>query len=269
MTTAATGHAYAEGRVAEGAVGTERSANRFRPSRTHFRLMGALLRSPEIHFAGAKNTPVLFLPLGATTPGRGTWFLSVRLWGTVAEELADVLVAGQILYVEGEMTWWKPPEGSRSKVYLDARTLRVVKGEYPLTPPDRRGQRRLQGGINEVWVSGYLASEVRHLRSEGGVEGVSFSVGVPGGGGFYNVSLWGEVVQAFLRLNPAQRDQILVRGFLHSKSYTAKDGKEVWALGVKGEEVYLLGFASPRRATPAGISAPTEYDLPHEEETPF
>lgn len=238
----------------------------FRPSRAHFRLMGALVRGVDLRYLGEKNTPVLHIPLGASGP-KGTWYLTVDLWGPQAESRADDLRPGQVVYAEGEMRWYRPPEGGRGRVNLTARLLRVLSGTYPMLT-DRKGQARLQGGINEVWLQGSLASEVRSLASKDGGRGATFSVGVPGIG-FFDVVLWGEEAERLLASVPERKQPLLVRGALQSRSYTDKEGRTVWAVGIRGEEVHLLarGAQADRQGQEEGL--PTEYDLPGEEELPF
>lgn len=250
----------------------------YRSYGNHFRLVGSLLRSPDLMYFGEKGIPFLSLSLGATTPGVGTWFLTLGLWGKLGEKLADSLKPGQTVFAEGELRW-RGGEGKPHKVYLNARSLWLFPSPGAPLIEDARGQKRIQGGMNEVTLLGYVASEPRHIATPEGKKGLAFSLGVPGdGGGFFPVVVWEEIPiqgEGILRA----KQPVFLRGSAHSRKYVSQKYGEIYALSVRAREVYSLAKivpSNPEEAEPrgqGGISSRfdrTEYDLPDwEERLPF
>lgn len=212
-------------------------------------LCGSVVSQKDIRTP--QNTPIKEFTLagidqilgGEGQPLELSWYHKVTAFGALAEIYAE-LSEGTVLFVSGSLNYSTWDEGKRSALEVKALQLTEVEGEFEFRE-DKKGQRRLVGGVNEVTLIGNLTRDVELRYTPQGVAVARFTVAdherwLEGNDTrerthFVGVEIWRDGAEAVKDYKKGER--VFVHGRFINDSWTDQDGKKRYTNKVEADLV--------------------------------
>lgn len=225
-------------------------------------LAGTLTQNPELKYTPT-GLAILEMNLAGNDHVMGDdstvrelpWYHRVSVFGSVAETLANQLVAGTPVFVEGSLNYrqWETPEGQKRSL-LDIKAQRVeVLGFGPrqgeTTVLDAKGQHRLKNAMNEVRLIGNLTRDAELRYTSSGQPVTRFTLAInerfrnKSGAQqekvhFVDINVWHFLADSCSSLKKG--DAVLVSGRLVNDSWTDQEGHKRYNTRVEGSRVEYL-----------------------------
>ncbi len=174
-----------------------------------------------------------------------TAYLPVILFGSYAEALKPLLTPSSVVELFGrlEQSTFEDDAGKlRTNNTLIPEQLLVLEGDFTFFT-DKKGQRLLQGGLNEITLSGNTTKDADLRATSGGAKVTNLRLAVNERQGerehvlYLNVTGWNAQAEHFESLQ--RGDGVSVTGRLLNDSYK-RDGEMVYTLQLEANRAYPL-----------------------------
>jgi single-strand DNA-binding protein len=242
-------------------------------------LIGTLLEQPELRYTGGGLAIATLNLAGNHKAGERsvTWYQRVTLFGKPAEWLSEAdHPVGTSFLVSGRLNHrtWEGQDGSRkSDVSIIADTVQALDDGLHTHVKDKKGQERLENGLNRAIVLGNLTKdpEVKATPNGNTVANASLAVNeskkVDGKWEdtphFISITAWNTVAQP---LGTASKgDAVLVIGHFATEAWTDREGNRRFTQKIEAERIEV----SPKRGTVRKAAPVVDDDFPDESDMPF
>jgi single-strand DNA-binding protein len=241
-------------------------------------LAGTLTQNPELRYTAA-GLAILEMNLAGNDHVLGNdgvmhelaWYHRVSVFGALAENLSNQLVAGTPVFVEGSFNYrsWENNQGQkRSSLDIQAQRVEVLSfgpRKDQATVIDSKGQHRLKHAINEVRLIGNLTRDAELRYTSSGHPVTRFTVAInerfrdKSGAEqekthFLDVSVWQALAEGCGELKKG--DAVIVSGRLVNDSWTDQQGNKRYNTRVEGSRVEHLARNNRNAlATPSNLKA--------------
>ena len=213
-------------------------------NRTHH--IGSVIE-PHMSYT-RENLAVLTFTLGIREEAEGrakTAYLPVKLFGTYAEALEPLLTSNSVVELFGKLdqSSYEDESGKpRTSNTLIPEQLLVLKGDFTFFT-DKKGQKLLENGLNEITLSGNATKDADLRITSGGTKVTNLRLAVNERQGerehvlYLNVTGWNAQAE---QLETLQRgDGMSVTGRLLNDSYK-RDGDIIYILVLEATRAYPL-----------------------------
>lgn len=213
------------------------------------------------------------------------WYHRVRLLGRQAEMWGDVLEKGQLLFVEGRLSYrqWEREGEKRSQLEIRADFIDPLAPAGRETLEDARGQPRLKNALNQVYLMGNLTRDVELRYTPQGTAVARLGLAVNERGRqageerthFVEVQAWRDLAEWAGELRKGEG--LLVVGRLVNDSWTSSTGERRYQTKVEALRLERptrgpaqAGGSRPHNVQTGGVDIDEGLeDFPPEEDLPF
>lgn len=248
---------------------------------SYVELIGSLTQDAELRYTpeGLAILSMVVAGDAPTTIGGDVrelpYYIRVNVFGRYAEALADNLMAGTVVAVDGRVNYrsWKTEAGeTRSTLEITANSVQTLQGDFAFLT-DAKGQKRLQHATNRITLMGNLTRdpELRHTSNKVEVSRLTLAVNKrqrdedSSRTHFVDITAWRELARAATAFKKG--DPVRVVGRLTNDSWEDQDGNRRYAVRVEATELYAVARPSPRDET-SQDEPQTERDAPPDEFPP-
>jgi single-strand DNA-binding protein len=222
-------------------------------------LAGTLTQNPELRYTAA-GLAILEMNLAGNDHVLGddgimhelAWYHRVSVFGAMAENLANQLVAGTPVFVEGSLNYrtWENNQGQK-RSSLDIQALRVEVLSFgsrknESTVLDSKGQHRLRNAMNDVMLIGNLTRDAELRYTSSGHPVTRFTIAIneqfrdKSGAEqekthFVDVNVWQGLAEGCGELKKGEA--VIVSGRLVNDNWTDQQGNKRYSTRVEGSRV--------------------------------